>query len=564
MVLAHEGYQAFGQADESDAQGALVDDGCDGVARTQLVGTVPQYAHYQRKLLGIGRLLELQTVVELLCGHLQHVVELGKEGGNAVLLILDVHALDGQSHDVDGAERKVAAADAGLGPEPVLEDACAASHGGTFPLVALGVVGLPVVVLVVGGIQIDEVGEEAACGHLTCELVEVIVAVGGQVAHASFLLPYLDGEDGCFAIAYAFVGAAQEFADDATAFCAGVGSVVDAAEDHLIAAPAVDGVHVVDKGLHGLVYTAHGLVDGMLQDAFASFQSVERFLQKVLDGCVIQFAVVLGHELLQHFHLLDERGAHIGCQVEVEGRDGLSAVHLVLGCFHADTAEDAGRFDAFGRTALSVPGLKTVGENLVERMLYAGEAFGGVVVLVVDVEVVAPHGFACVLREQVVIDERLGGFAAELHHHAGRGVGIHVGIFAGHIVVFDIDDFQEDVACLCLSGHASCITVLDVGLGHLLACTFHQFVFHQVLDVLHGHLAFSAHGDAVGYLPDERFVLTFGRGEHGFADGGSNLLLVESHDSSISLHYGLYHWVLYLLRLVFFLFLEMRCKSTEK
>ena len=51
--------------------------------------------------------------------------------------------------------------------------------------------------LVVCGVEVDEVGKEAPCCDFAGEAVEVVVGVAGQVAYASFLFPYLYGEDGC-------------------------------------------------------------------------------------------------------------------------------------------------------------------------------------------------------------------------------------------------------------------------------------------------------------------------------------------------------------------------------
>ena len=51
MVLADEGDEAFGEADETDGEGALVDDGLDGVVVVELAAAEPQTRHQQRELL---------------------------------------------------------------------------------------------------------------------------------------------------------------------------------------------------------------------------------------------------------------------------------------------------------------------------------------------------------------------------------------------------------------------------------------------------------------------------------------------------------------------------------
>ena len=56
----------------------------------------------------------------------------------------------------------------------------------------------------------------------------------------------------------------EEFADHAAALGRGVGTVVDRAEHNLVAAARVDGVHIVDEGLHRLMHAAYSAVYGML------------------------------------------------------------------------------------------------------------------------------------------------------------------------------------------------------------------------------------------------------------------------------------------------------------
>ena len=102
VVLAREGNKAFCQSYEADAERTLVDDALHGVGGFQFVGTYPEALHEQGELLGEGRLLELESVVELLGGELEHVVELGEEEPDALLLVRLAHTLDGQLDDVDG------------------------------------------------------------------------------------------------------------------------------------------------------------------------------------------------------------------------------------------------------------------------------------------------------------------------------------------------------------------------------------------------------------------------------------------------------------------------------
>ncbi len=274
VVLAGQGYEAFGKANEADAQRTLIDDALNGVGGLELIGPVPQLGHQQRELLGHGGLLEVEAIIELACGDVEHTVQLLEECIDAFLLVLDAHALDGQFDDIDSGERQVAAANRGLHAIAILKHASAAAHGGNLVQVALGVVGMPGIVLVIGRVKVDKIGEESPSGHLASQLVQVVVGIIGQVTHTTFLLPNLDGENGGRAIAHALIGREQQFADDAAALGAGVGAIVDAAEHHLIAATAVDGVHVVDECFHSLVHTLGGAIDGMLQGALAALEPV--------------------------------------------------------------------------------------------------------------------------------------------------------------------------------------------------------------------------------------------------------------------------------------------------
>ena len=111
VVLADQGDQSLCKSDESYTEGSMVDDRFDGIVLAELLAVQPQCTHQQRELLLEGCLLEVEPLVELLCGNLQCPVELVEEFVDPLLLVLYVHALDGELHDVDGSERKVASSD---------------------------------------------------------------------------------------------------------------------------------------------------------------------------------------------------------------------------------------------------------------------------------------------------------------------------------------------------------------------------------------------------------------------------------------------------------------------
>ena len=227
MMLAHKCHKTLGKTNETDTQCTLVDDRGNGVVRLQFLAADPKSRHEQRELLRKGSLLELHALVQLTGSNLEQAVELCKEHCNTLFLILHIHALNGKTHNVDCREREVTAAYRCLGAEAVLVHTCAATHRSHLVEVTFGVVGSPLLTLVECGIKVQEVGEETACSNLTSELIEVVVAVTRQIAYATFLFPYLYGEDGSLAIAHATVCAVQQLTDDATALGRGVGTVVD-------------------------------------------------------------------------------------------------------------------------------------------------------------------------------------------------------------------------------------------------------------------------------------------------------------------------------------------------
>ena len=111
----------------------------------------------------------------------------------------------------------------------------------------------------------------------------------------------------------------------------------------------MDGIHIVDKRLHGLMHTSHSLVDGMLLGTLLTRQAVERLLDIIHQRLLIEILIALTIQVLKGFQLLNIAHTDIGCQIEIEGRDCLSAVHLILTALHRDTSQHRSRFDTFGR-----------------------------------------------------------------------------------------------------------------------------------------------------------------------------------------------------------------------
>ena len=160
------------------------------------------------------------------------------------------------------------------------------------------------------------------------------------------------------------------------------------------------------------------------------------------------------------------------------------------------------------------------------------------------------HGVASFGREKVVVNKGLGRFGGEFHHHSRGRVGVHVGVLAGDVVVFRLDDFQEDVAGLGTSGYAALVAIGDIAFGHFLARRFHEFQFHAVLNLFYGHLLLAGNADAVGDFLDQRLVFAERGLQHGLADGGLDFLFVVAHDATVAFFYGLYHLLVFWICLV--------------
>ncbi len=115
-------------------------------------------------------------------------------------------------------------------------------------------------------------------------------------------------------------------------------------------------------------------------------------------------------------------------------------MHLVLAALHRDTRQHARRLDALGRPRSSVTGHETARQDIVQRMLHARQRLRGIVILVVNVQVVMLYGVAALRRQQIVVHEGLGALRSKFHHHARWCVGVHVRILTRHVVALDVHD----------------------------------------------------------------------------------------------------------------------------
>ena len=158
-----------------------------------------------------------------------------------------------------------------------------------------------------------------------------------------------------------------------------------------------------------------------------------------------------------------------------------------------------------------------------------------------DMQIVVFYRLLDLFAQQVIVDERLGRFAGELHHHAGRRVGIHIGILAGDVVGFDIDDLQEHIARFGFAGDATLIAVRNVFLCNVLTATVHQLQLDSILDGFDSHLCVAFERNMIGDLADQLPVFSVFSVQHRFTDSCSYLLFVESDDTSVTFDNCLNH-----------------------
>ena len=168
---------------------------------------------------------------------------------------------------------------------------------------------------------------------------------------------------------------------------------------------------------------------------------------------------------------LSLRGAALVAQVKTSGQAGgfafksrnrLSAMHFILSRLERNATEDASRLDPFCRTGFTMTDIESVFQDLIQGMLYAGETFGRIIIFIVYVQISLPNGIFYFFYQQIIVDKRLCRFTGKFHHHPGRRIRIHIGIFPGHLIRFRLYDFQKDIPGFRFTGHTTLIPVSNI------------------------------------------------------------------------------------------------------
>ena len=123
--------------------------------------------------------------------------------------------------------------------------------------------------------------------------------------------------------------------------------------------------------------------------------------------------------------MLDERLPHARGEEEVEGRNRLAAVLLVLVCLENYRRERRVALYGLRGAYTAVFGVESAPENVFQVVLYAGRGLGGVVVEVFE---------GVVLRH----------FRSERHHLSGGSVRRHVGVAEVDVVFLYGDNPVHD------------------------------------------------------------------------------------------------------------------------
>ena len=600
MAFAVDGHHRVVAADEADAQRTAAQDVAHLVVRSERSAAFPDVvAHHERELPGQSRPLILVAFVELFGDHGRHRTYLFEKdvaglAPDGVFVAVGVHVFglapgfDGQTGHVHRRERQVAPSPRAFLAVQVFEYAGAASHRRHLVAEAVGIVGPPAVVFVELRIEKYEVREERrgrrAAGfeqqvevgrrepelpaHRTFEVGQCGGVVLLAVRNAVLDLENLDREDRHFAVAQSLDGRGEQFADDHAAFGRSVRSVVHRAEYHLIAASRVHRVEVVDKTFHRLVGIPAGRFVGLLpygvQLVVRKLHSVpgQHARQRSPPGFVrLDRPHVLPKQFLERFfrfgfrrprifqteqeenvrrQMFDERFEHARRHEEVERGDRLSPVLFVLVRLEDDRGQRRVALYRLRRPDRAVLGVEPAAEQVVQIVLYAGRRFGRVIVQIVDVDVAVAVRSGIADAEQVFVGVVLGHFRCESHHLAGRRVRRHVGVaqvdvvfLHGHDAVHDLFDrgalVTLDVAPLAVDD----VFFGDVGVAG------HQFLFHEVLNLLDGnHLVGDGGGHVGGDLPDRVLLIVDSAGTVGFGHGADDFVQRESFAFPVPLEDG--------------------------
>ena len=177
--------------------------------------------------------------------------------------------------------------------------------------------------------------------------------------------------------------------------------------------------------------------------------------------------------------MLAERFGHSFCHEEVESRNRLSAMLLILVGLKDDGSQRSIALDALRGADATVLCAETAFKEVIHIILDAGCRLCRIIIQVVDVNVSQLVCFGKTFRQQVFIGIIFSYFGSERHHLSGRRVTAHVGVAQVHVVLVDGDDAVHYVLHLgfLVPLRVPPFAVDDVLLGHF-GAYLHQCLFY--------------------------------------------------------------------------------------
>jgi len=437
MMNADQGFKTFGQADESEREGAMLQHIPDFVVRSQFVRVEPDaVAHQEREVTDFFAALDFEPVQQLIDAQ-------GDRGVQSLVKIRDAAATEqAEPGQIDRREAEIAAPgdDFPRRIVDVADDPGPAAHIGDFGFRLAGFV----VLQIERGIEKREIGEQPLGADPAGELEQVVVRVARVIVDSFLQFEDLDRKNRCLAITEPGFGRQHDVFHYHAAFGGRVGAVINGAERHLGAGAAMHGVQVMDQGLHGLIGQAVGFLQrlfpgetlGLREERgiktigekkaffrFVAIVAVDFRSQIPTVGEFLDYAAHFERDFFRgiggEFQSLDqvfpvfvrEGFANAVRQGVIEVRNALAAVLVVLVRLDGDAGQRRVTGDVVGLAQEPMAGRKTVLEQFLNIDLTAGRG-QRVKIKIVDMDVAILMGFGMLRLQDIHFIVNLGAFRA--------------------------------------------------------------------------------------------------------------------------------------------------------
>ena len=127
----------------------------------------------------------------------------------------------------------------------------------------IGVVVIWLIILqIIWSIYVDKIREQSLGAYPAGLLEKIVVRIIWVVIDSGFELEYRNRENSGFPVAQTGLNSIQYLSNSQSALSTGVHTIVNGAERNLSTSPAVEGVEVVNQGLHSLMGFLSGIGTG--------------------------------------------------------------------------------------------------------------------------------------------------------------------------------------------------------------------------------------------------------------------------------------------------------------